>query len=504
MINNLVQYIFPSYIPTILKRKNKVSNEKAEGTTTFSLLKQFPIPILEHILNNFFKTDLFSRKAIILSCKELYHHRKRFLSQGPLSCQLSPTSPAYTPSTIGIDKRIAEVSETTSQYSLLEWFPKEIIENILTHLPKLDLRSRKAALISCKDLYKHNDNILIREQFFFYVHHVIELIQKLEENVPLDKKDETLFDDLQKWEENILQRFNKHWQEYQNALHPDITEVDAIQMKINLKKRIRANYEESSQALYYKIYCRKLHKKLFSMEATTALTIYRADKIASKLNFAYVYEVISSCLLSSEPTIHPIKNKINIIKHILDSNINIARDDQNSINIWINIGIDENLIELFIKDSDKHQINWDIRSRGNQTLLMRASLCGKSKAVETLLKHDINPNVKNINGYTALMWASKHGFNDIVTIFLNHGIDPNIKNNKGNTALMLAIKAALFKESNECYINVIQTLLSHGANPNIRNNNGKTALMLAEMDYDGNIAKILLAHGAIPIKILSI
>ena len=79
----------------------------------------------------------------------------------------------------------------------------------------------------------------------------------------------------------------------------------------------------------------------------------------------------------------------------------------------------------------------------------------------------------------------------IIKTLLDKKADPNIQNIYGMTALMYAVGSGLTGK--------IKLLLEYKADPNIINKQGCVAL--CKYNYDSDIVKILLQHGANPNKI---
>ena len=124
----------------------------------------------------------------------------------------------------------------------------------------------------------------------------------------------------------------------------------------------------------------------------------------------------------------------------------------------------------------------NIRDRNGDTILLFASMRGRTEIVRLLLQRGDEPNLENTySGHTPLYEASSSGYTDIVKLLLENNADPNIT--RGYTPLHLA--------SMKGYTNIVKLLLENGANPNIRNDYGESAydIALDRAEYDLTLDK---------------
>ena len=106
-----------------------------------------------------------------------------------------------------------------------------------------------------------------------------------------------------------------------------------------------------------------------------------------------------------------------------------------------------NLFDAFVHhDHDrarKHlaegaDLNFQLRGRGDVTILMIVSSVGALDSVKFLLDNGADPNIQADDGRTALMRAAVNGKLDVVTMLIDHGADSNFENEDGHTALFMA------------------------------------------------------------------
>lgn len=97
-------------------------------------------------------------------------------------------------------------------------------------------------------------------------------------------------------------------------------------------------------------------------------------------------------------------------------------------------------------------------------------------------------------GWTPLLEAcSKEDYQNVSDL-LQNGTDVNVANKFGYTPLERAVRYAYKNE--EAAAKIVLLLLDSGANINAQNISGETALMKAATYNYGEIARILIKHGA--------
>ncbi len=127
---------------------------------------------------------------------------------------------------------------------------------------------------------------------------------------------------------------------------------------------------------------------------------------------------------------------------------------------------------------------------GGKTLLMCASLFGRSDMVDCILLHGGAVNAADASGDTALSFAVDRP--DIVAALLEAGADPNQADRQGITPLHRAIQQRCV---NSCIL-----LLEYGADPDLENRSGETPFhWTARADFVP-AAECLILAGADPVK----
>ena len=125
----------------------------------------------------------------------------------------------------------------------------------------------------------------------------------------------------------------------------------------------------------------------------------------------------------------------------------------------------------------------------NLTLLMEASIRGRTGVVEQLLAKIKHIDETDGSGNTALMHAVESRRTEVVNLLLSDGANPNVKNILHKTPLLRASKF----QSEE----IVAQLLNSGADPNYADNNGVTSLMYAVSSKNKKIINLLLEKGAL-------
>ena len=147
-----------------------------------------------------------------------------------------------------------------------------------------------------------------------------------------------------------------------------------------------------------------------------------------------------------------------------------------------------------------------------ETPLMAASRAGRADVVERLLKKGADPNARGSRGQTALMWAVAQQHRNAVKVLLSGGADIHARTERrsqmvavpphglpeynrmiaqgGETALMFASRIGDAETA--------ALLVAAGANVNDEDAAGVSATTLAAFSGHGEIARLLLDHGASP------
>jgi len=183
------------------------------------------------------------------------------------------------------------------------------------------------------------------------------------------------------------------------------------------------------------------------------------------------------------------------------------------------------VVEGLVKQPEATSVAEDKGSRW--TALQVASMCGRRRIVETILRHTKRSTIVNAispEGTTALHLASSRGFADVVSMLLRHGASTEIEDPRGRAAIALAAAsghlsivqlllenddaasdlsqkhkgAALFSAIEADYISIIEILLNYGANTNMTNSDKLSPLSLAVVNGRTQAARSLIKHGADP------
>lgn len=138
---------------------------------------------------------------------------------------------------------------------------------------------------------------------------------------------------------------------------------------------------------------------------------------------------------------------------------------------------------------------------------------GHEEAVEVLLEANASATVKDEQGRTACMWAARNGHADCVRAIAASGLDLSVRDSSDLTVadharnfheLRLTILA--FERANQRLLDAAKSgnlteaslALEEGAAVNTKTAEGGTALLWAVAHGSGELAKLLLKHGARP------
>lgn len=122
------------------------------------------------------------------------------------------------------------------------------------------------------------------------------------------------------------------------------------------------------------------------------------------------------------------------------------------------------------------------------TPLWCASVAGKLKVVEVLLRHGANVNSVSDTGSTPVRSACFMTHTDIVKLLVEYGADIQKSNYNGGTCLINSVQS----------VELCEFLLKSGANVNAQDIQNKTALHYAIQEHRLDTAKLLLKYGADP------
>jgi len=185
-----------------------------------------------------------------------------------------------------------------------------------------------------------------------------------------------------------------------------------------------------------------------------------------------------------------IKNKIEVIKVLLEYNIDINAIYKNfTYSTALQVAILQgniNILKLLLEKN----ANPDIQGIYNYTPLIVSSLLqNREEIVIELLKYTRDINLKDNNRYTALIYAAKNGHTDIVQLLLQEYANVNMQNNDSYTALTFAAQNG--------HTDIVRLLLDKDANVNIQGNKyGNTALISAAHNGHTDIVRLLIQKSA--------
>lgn len=138
-----------------------------------------------------------------------------------------------------------------------------------------------------------------------------------------------------------------------------------------------------------------------------------------------------------------------------------------------------------------------LTGRTGTSPLTAAAFAGRNQVVGMLLAHGADARAADDTGKPPIVYAAASGSLDIVRQLLAQGIDVNARYANDLTLLMWASgpdEAVAEAQALE----VVSFLVEAGARIDDRDARGRTALMIAAEGNHGEIAQLLLAHGADP------
>ena len=130
----------------------------------------------------------------------------------------------------------------------------------------------------------------------------------------------------------------------------------------------------------------------------------------------------------------------------------------------------------------------NVNDHTRKTPLHHAAEAGNRAACEQLLKAGANIHATDCSGKTPLFCAAAGGKTDVVSTLLNAGADPDMKDRSGMTPLHAAVRYG----TPDC----AHALLACSADVNATNVHGENALSSARELNEGQLASLLMDHGA--------
>ncbi len=127
----------------------------------------------------------------------------------------------------------------------------------------------------------------------------------------------------------------------------------------------------------------------------------------------------------------------------------------------------DNVIELINNDA-----NLDVKTKDNETPLIKASYKGYVKIAKELIKAGAKLDEQDAEGNTALMYASDRGYIEIVKELIKAGANLDLQSRRiENTALMRAVYRG--------HIEIIKELVEAGANVELSDKKGWKTIDMA-------------------------
>jgi prepilin-type N-terminal cleavage/methylation domain-containing protein len=131
-------------------------------------------------------------------------------------------------------------------------------------------------------------------------------------------------------------------------------------------------------------------------------------------------------------------------------------------------------------------------------LLDFAALDGDVIEARRLIENSLgNVNRHGNMGRTPLHYAASHGHKDVAELLIEKGAEVDAKDIRLETPLHYAVCSSYDVAKSHCgQIDVVRLLVANGADPNAKDKEGRTPLSYAEDAGYGDIAALLIAHGA--------
>ena len=138
-----------------------------------------------------------------------------------------------------------------------------------------------------------------------------------------------------------------------------------------------------------------------------------------------------------------------------------------------------------------------LKGRSGISPVAAAAFAGRAALVQLLLAHGGDAQAPDDTGKTPIIYAAASGQLEIVKLLLAQHIDINARYANDLTLLMWACGPDDSVAEPQA-LEVVSFLVDAGAHIDDRDVRGRTALMIAAEGNHGDIAKLLLAHGADP------
>ncbi len=138
-----------------------------------------------------------------------------------------------------------------------------------------------------------------------------------------------------------------------------------------------------------------------------------------------------------------------------------------------------------------------LKGRSGISPVAAAAFAGRAALVQLLLDHGGDPLAADDTGKTPIIYAAASGQLEIVKLLLAQKIDINTRYANDLTLLMWACGPDDSVAEPQA-LEVVSYLVEAGAHIDDRDARGRTALMIAAEGNHGEIARLLVAHGADP------
>jgi ankyrin repeat protein len=145
---------------------------------------------------------------------------------------------------------------------------------------------------------------------------------------------------------------------------------------------------------------------------------------------------------------------------------------------------------LIDKGADVH-----LKGRSGTSPIAAAAFAGRNQVVKTLLAHGADGRTADDTGKPPIVYAAASGDLDILRQLLAQDIDVNARYANDLTLLMWASGPDPSVPEAQA-LEVVTYLVAAGARIDDRDARGRTALMIAAEGNHGEIAQLLLSHGA--------
>ncbi|KAI1235378.1 hypothetical protein IHE44_0002240 [Lamprotornis superbus] len=150
-----------------------------------------------------------------------------------------------------------------------------------------------------------------------------------------------------------------------------------------------------------------------------------------------------------------------------------------------------------------YKASTDVQDNNGNTPLHLACTYGHEDCVKALVYYDVHScrlDIGNEKGDTALHIAARWGYQGIIEVLLQNGANPEIQNRMKETSLQCALNSKVEKLLRAVADGDLEMkfsrICSNGLGVNVSNQDGFTPLHMAALHGHGELAALLLRHGA--------